>query len=247
MAFFDTFPGETALPGRVNGLLFALGAGLFLLLAVYPLAAWPYSPVSETLHWDAGAYHFPKAVELFKTGTVWDLTIPYGEFPFGYESLLAFTLLLSGKETFFGSVHALIAILALVGTWLLARRYTRLPGGLLLFIISLVFLSELYLVKGNPFYILLDQVYMIGKNDLFLAVGVLAALVHAPVGGEGDSLMPTRRICRGWCTPHCWCWPPNRPACLWSRRCGCRCCGIGGKPGALQIASRDASWPFRRS
>ena len=46
----------------------------------------------------------------------------------------------------------------------------------------MVFLSELYLVQGNPFYIILDQIYMIGKNDLFLAAGVLAASVHAPVG-----------------------------------------------------------------
>jgi hypothetical protein len=183
--FAGTFPEETALPGRLNGLLYALGAGLFLLLVLYPLAAWPYSPVSETLHWDAGAYHFPKAVELFKTGNVWDLTIPYGEFPFGYESALAFTLLLAGKETFFGSLHALTALFALLGTWLLARRYTRLPGGLLLFGICLVFLSELYIVRGNPFYILLDQAFMIGKNDLFLAVGVAAAVVHAPAGWAG--------------------------------------------------------------
>ncbi len=183
--FADSFAEETSLPGRLNGLFYALGVGLFLLLVVYPLAAWPYSPVSETLHWDAGAYHFPKAVELYKTGNVWDLTIPYGEFPFGYESLLAFTLLLAGKETFFGSLHALIAVMALLAAWLLARRYTRLPGGLLLFGLCLAFLSELYVVKGNPFYILLDQVYMIGKNDLFLAVGVLAALVHAPVGRQG--------------------------------------------------------------
>jgi hypothetical protein len=40
-----------------------------------PLARWPYSPVSDVLHLDAGAYHFPKAIELYKTGT-------YGYYPF---------------------------------------------------------------------------------------------------------------------------------------------------------------------
>jgi hypothetical protein len=180
-AFINSFPAEIPLPGRLDTLFFFLGAGFFLLFAFYPVTAWPHSIVSETLHWDAGAYHFPKAVELFKTGGVWDLSIPYGEFPFGYESLLSFALLLAGDETFFGAVHALIGLFFILGVWLLARRYTRLPGGLLLFGLSLVFLSELYLVQGNPFYILLDQVYMIGKNDLFLAAGVLAAVVHAPV------------------------------------------------------------------
>ncbi len=185
--FAAAFPGEMPFPRRLDALLFALGLGLFLLLVVYPVTAWPYSIVSETLHWDAGAYHFPKAVELYKTGSVWDLSIPYGEFPFGYESLLAFALLLAGKETFFGAVHALIALSVFLSIWLLARRYLRLPSGVLLFGVAILALSELFIVQGNPFYILLDQMYMIGKNDLFLAAGVLAALVHAPIGRDAAS------------------------------------------------------------
>jgi len=188
--FFESFPQEITFPRWLNLLLYGLGLGLFLLLVFYPVAAWPYSTVSETLHWDAGAYHFPKAVELFKHGHVWDLSIPYGEYPFGYESMLAFTLLLAGKETFFGAVHALIALQVFLTLWLLGRRYTRLPGGLLLFVLACIFVSETVTVKANPFYIFLDQADMIGKNDLFLAMGVLAALVHAPVGRDG----PTSRL-----------------------------------------------------
>jgi len=185
--FFESFPQEMDFPRWLNLLLYGLGLGLFLLLVAYPVAAWPYSTVSETLHWDAGAYHFPKAVELYKHGHVWDLSIPYGEFPFGYEAMLAFALLLAGKETFFGALHALIALLVFLTLWLLGRRYTRLPGGLLLFVVAGIFLSESLVVKGNPFYIFLDQADMIGKNDLFLAMGVLAALVHAPLGREASS------------------------------------------------------------
>lgn len=185
--FFESFPQEMEFPRWLNLGFYGLGLGLFLLMVFYPVAAWPYSTISETLHWDAGAYHFPKAVELFKHGHVWDLSIPYGEFPFGYESMLAFTLLLAGKETFFGTVHALVALLVFLSLWLLGRRYTRLPGGLLLFVLACIFLSESLTVKGNPFYIFLDQADMIGKNDLFLAMGVLAALVHAPVGRDAPS------------------------------------------------------------
>ncbi|MBI4926776.1 MAG: hypothetical protein HY835_03345, partial [Anaerolineae bacterium] len=186
-AWAVSFPEGGRANLRLDGLFLGLGIGLFLLLAVFPTAAWPTSGVSQTLHWDAGAYHFPKAVELFKHGHVYDLSIPYGEYPFGYESLLAFALLLTRNEALFGTLHALIGLFTLLGGWLLVRRVTRLPDGLIVLGLSAVFLSELFLVKGNPFYILLDQMHMIGKNDLFLAAGVVAALAHAPIGRERES------------------------------------------------------------
>ncbi|MCX7976466.1 MAG: hypothetical protein N2646_05275, partial [Bellilinea sp.] len=80
---------------------------VFFLVILLPLIRWPYSPISDVLHWDAGAYHFPKAIELYKSGTYWDLSIPFGEYPNGFESLLAFGLLLTKDETLFGSAHAL--------------------------------------------------------------------------------------------------------------------------------------------
>lgn len=181
-AFLAQLPEETAFPTRANWTLAMAGMLLVLSIAVIPTALWPLSPVSETLHWDAGAYHFPKAVELYKSGNVWDLSIPYGEFPFGYESMLSFALLIAGKETFFGLVHALTALTVFLGLWLMARRATALPDGVLMFLLGLVFVSEAVTVKANPFYIFLDQSHMIGKNDLFLAMGVIAAFAHAPLG-----------------------------------------------------------------
>jgi hypothetical protein len=83
--------------------ILACAAALVILLIVLPTAAWPYSPISETLHWDAGLYHFPKALEMVKTGSAWDLSIPYGEYPFGYESLIAFAGLLTRNSSLFGA------------------------------------------------------------------------------------------------------------------------------------------------
>ncbi|WP_322508777.1 hypothetical protein, partial [Anaerolinea sp.] len=174
-AFLAQLPEEIAFPAWANRTLAIVGMLLVLAIAVLPTALWPLSPVSETLHWDAGAYHFPKAVELYKSGNVWDLSIPYGEFPFGYESMLSFALLVAGKETFFGLVHALTALTVFLGLWLMARRATTLPDGVLMFLLGLIFVSEAVTVKANPFYIFLDQSHMIGKNDLFLAMGVIAA------------------------------------------------------------------------
>ncbi len=159
---------------------------VFFLVILLPLIRWPYSPISDVLHWDAGAYHFPKAIELYKTGTYWDLSIPFGEYPNGYESLLAFGLLLTGNETLFGSVHALIALLAFLSVWALGWRYTRLPGGLIAWLTLFMFLSGTLVIANNPWWIVSDQAFMIGKNDLLTAAVVLAAVAHAPVGARGE-------------------------------------------------------------
>jgi hypothetical protein len=185
--FFASFQQETTFPRWLDWALYAVGAVLIILLVLAPAAGWPYSPISETLNQDAGAYHLPKAVELYRTGNVWDLSIPYGEYPNGYESMLSFGLLLSGNETFFGAMHALTNLLVLLSLWLLARRLTRIPGGLLFALCSAGFLSALVTIQYNPFYIFMDQAFVIGKNDMFLGMSVLAVAAHAPVGRREES------------------------------------------------------------
>ncbi len=165
-------------------------AGLvFFLVVLLPLIRWPYSSISDVLHWDAGAYHFPKAIELYKSGTYWDLSIPFGEYPNGFESLLAFGLLLTHNEALFGSLHSLIALLAFLSIWALAWRYTRLPGGLLAFLTLMMFLSGSVLIANNPWWIVVDQAFVIGKNDLLTGAVVLAALAFAPVGSRGQGMV----------------------------------------------------------
>ena len=184
--FLKSFPNPAATAPLLDHLAAAAGCLILLGLIWIPTGFWPLTPISDVLHWDAGAYHLPKAVELFRTGNVWDLSIPYGEYPFGFESLFSFVLVLTGDERLYGLVTLLIGLFFILNLWLLARRYTRLPGGLLWLVTLLIVTSELITVKGNPFYIFLDQIYMVGKNDLFTAVGVMSAILHAPIGRSKD-------------------------------------------------------------
>lgn len=174
--------------GWLNAAGWLVSVLVFFLVVLLPLMRWPFSPISDVLHWDAGAYHFPKAIELYKSGTYWDLSIPFGEYPNGFESLLAFGLLLTGDETLFGIVHALIALLAFLSIWGMGWRYTRLPGGILAFLTLVMFLSGSIVIANNPWWIVVDQAFVIGKNDLLTAAVVLAGLVFAPIGPRGQRI-----------------------------------------------------------
>ncbi len=169
-------------PVWLNRSAYLAALAILALTMLIPLMRWPFSPISDVLHWDAGAYHFPKAIELFKTGTYWDLSIPYGEYPNGFESLLAISLLITGSEALFGTLHALIALFVFLVTWQLLWRYTRLPGGLTALVIAAIYISGKMATAGNPFWIFSNQIFMIGKNDLLMTGAVLAAALHGPFG-----------------------------------------------------------------
>ncbi|PWH16799.1 MAG: hypothetical protein DDG60_03520 [Anaerolineae bacterium] len=166
----------------LNIALLCTGLVVFFTLAFYPLVRWPFSPISKTLNWDAGLYHFPKAIELLVTSSAWDLTIDYGEYPFGYESLLALAFGLNPSGYLIGLIHALIALYFLLAWWLVMVRFTRLPYGLLLFIAVLLSLSRLYLPgnETNLWWILWPQISLIGKNDLLLGALLLAITLFTP-------------------------------------------------------------------
>ncbi|MCA1953630.1 MAG: hypothetical protein LDL12_00625 [Anaerolinea sp.] len=177
-------PTATRLPAWLQTALFSTALLLLTLLVLLPLARWPFSHISETLHWDAGIYHLPKAVELYRSGTLWDLSIPFGEFPNGYEALLSFTLSLSHADLLFGSVHAAIALLFFLSLFLLARRLTDLPEGLLALLIVVLMISGRVTLAYNPWWIFSDLLYTIGKNDLLAGTLTLLALFFAPIGRE---------------------------------------------------------------
>jgi hypothetical protein len=162
------------------------GAGLLLLvfLILIPLIRWPYSAVSTDLFWDAGAYHFPTAIQMVKMGSAWDLSIAYGDYPFGYESLIAQAFVLTNSPLLFGTVHALIAAFFFFSLWLLACRYTRLLPGFLFLVVSLVLCNFTLFQRfgSDPWAIISTQVDIIGGNDLFLGAAMLSALLFAPIG-----------------------------------------------------------------
>jgi hypothetical protein len=177
---------EKNTPTLLETVLYAAGLILLVLLILLPVVRWPASPIATSLEWDAGAYHFPKAIELYTTGSAWDFTISYGEYPFGYESLLALGLSITATEALFGVIHGLINLTLVLSLWLLARRYTTLPGGVLFFLTNLLVLSGMIPVESNLWWVFHPLLYTIGKNDLFLGAALLAVLLHAPVGSKGN-------------------------------------------------------------
>jgi hypothetical protein len=156
-------------------------AGLLLLLVIVPVLYWPMSTLVRSLNWDAGLYHFPRAVEIWRSGSVWDFSVPYADYPYGYEILLGFNLMLSKNTNLFSITHAMIVLLFILSAWILSMRYSKIPKGLSLFAILILILSGFSSVT-NPWFGLRGPVYTIGKNDLFLAAVTLAAIIFVPVG-----------------------------------------------------------------
>jgi hypothetical protein len=167
------------------------GLALYILLVFFPLAHWPYSPITPELPWDAGLYHLPKAVEMISTGSAWDLSISYGEYPFGYESLIAFALSLNHPGLLIGTVHALISLFLLLSMTLMVARYTRLPFAPVILLISLLFLGYQMArdFDSNIWWIFWSQITLIGKNDLFLGASLLAVLLFTPFSRQ-DPFFP---------------------------------------------------------
>ncbi len=170
-----------------NTALAITGGLIFIVLIILPLIRWPFSPVSNQLTWDAGLYHFPKAAELISTGSSWDLSIAYGEYPFGYESLVAFSLLLNHAGYLIGTVHAFIAIFLFLVVILILDKRLRMPLGIIIFLTSILFLSYRLFpdFDSNIWGILWSQVTLIGKNDLFLAATLLGIFFFTPRSSEG--------------------------------------------------------------
>jgi hypothetical protein len=191
--FNDSFSKPCKLPRNLWLTLAFLisGLALYILLIFFPLAHWPFSPISNGLPWDAGLYHFPKAAEMISTGSAWDLSISYGEYPFGYESLVAFALSLSHSGFLIGSVHALLSLFLLLPMVLLVARYTQLPLAPVILLISLLFLGY-QIARGfdsNIWWIFWPQITLIGKNDLFLGAALLAVLLFTPFS-RGEPFFP---------------------------------------------------------
>jgi len=181
--FPNIHPGKINSDNNENSNLLSLAgyfsAGILSLLILIPIMNWPMSAIGKTLNGDAGLYHFPKAVEMWLTGSVWDFTIPYADYPFGYESLLSFTLLFTKNVSAFSFAHLFIAIIIILGSWFLTLKYSKLPSGVILLGIVFLILSGFVNVP-NPWYFLHHLPYTIGKNDLFLAAATISAMVFVP-------------------------------------------------------------------
>ena len=171
----------------LDGAFLVSGLGIYILLVFYPLVHWPFSPICAQLPWDAGLYHFPKAAEMIVTHSSWDLSISYGEYPFGYEALIAVAFLLNRPGFLIGTVHALISLFLLLSMWLLIVRRTKTPVAPVLLLVGLLFLSKQMAPNfdSNAWWMFWPQITLIGKNDAFLAAALLAVLLHVPFSRKG--------------------------------------------------------------
>ena len=168
-------------------LLFGLCAVVLIIaLIAVPLVLWPTSPAGKTLTWDAGLFQFPKAIELFRSGSMWNMNVCYAEYPLGYESLLSFSLLFGGNTASFGFMHFVLALFFIAALWLLAKRATDLPSGLLLLGIVVILLYGFINKDNNPWWIYQPLLLTVGKNDLFQGAAVLAVLAYAPLIAARD-------------------------------------------------------------
>ena len=164
-------------PRPTPGEAMAAVCALLLLLLIFGLrmALWPESALGAIHHEDMIVYHLPKAIELARTGGMWSLGIPYGQYPIGYESLTSLAILLTGSYARLGLAHALITVFLILTIVLLLRRYTPLPTGWLL-------LGGVLLWLYPTLY---SQILIVGKNDLLLSATLLAAVLHAPIDDRG--------------------------------------------------------------
>ncbi|MCX6054380.1 MAG: hypothetical protein NTZ74_05595 [Chloroflexi bacterium] len=189
--FLKVFPdqdnGKTLSRTSIVGYL--AGGILLTIVLVLPLTLWPLSGIRQNLAWDAGLYHLPKAAELVVSHSLLDLSIAYGEYPSGYEMLIAFSFILKRAGYLIGTAHALILIFFLLGLFLLLGRFSKGPKGILFFITVFTVASyDIFRsIESNPFQMLRVSAFDIGMNDFFLAAAIIALILFSPVGPNPEN------------------------------------------------------------
>lgn len=142
---------------------------------VQRMILFPHSELGRFISVDFTSYHSLKALDLYYSATVWDLSIPYGQYPFGYEGLIAFGFMLTGDIRVVGMVHAVVFVLLWLTLALLLLRLSKVSLEISLLVsLALCFLP-----------IVFPQLLNIGKNDTLLSLTILIAVLHAPLNENG--------------------------------------------------------------
>lgn len=175
---------KTHIPKWMGTFAFIISIVFLVVVLLFPLFLWPYSGINHELTWDAGVYHFPKATTMILSHSSWDLSISYGEYPFGYESLIAASLLVNQGGYLIGIIHALILLFFILTLFFLTNRFSKLPAEYLLFLVIMITASfDLFpWFDSNPFSMLRILAFIIGKNDFILASLLLSFILFAPIG-----------------------------------------------------------------
>jgi len=151
------------------GVLGLVYVALYLFL---PLTVWPNWSRMSDIHGDILLYHLPKAVQLTKTGSLWDTAVHYSEYPSGYEILLALVIPAGTAPGWFGVVHAVVILFFFVTLLQLLRKYTELSAPLSWGLAATI-------CAAPAVYTYLGYV---GKNDMLLHAACLSMILHSPLG-----------------------------------------------------------------
>ncbi len=158
-------------------------AAVAAVLVLEPLLIWPRTVLGGSLLWDVIWYHLPKAIDLVQRGTMWNLALPYGQYPLGWEGLAAVLMGLFHTAAVLGPLTALTVFWAGVGMWALLRREAGWPDAAAALAAAGVWLGGELVQHFNPWVLLFFVPhYNVGKNDIFAAAAVLAAWYHLPLG-----------------------------------------------------------------
>ena len=179
-------PEPRPLPRGVTAALALLAAGLWALV-VLPVLLWPRTPLGGfmggAITWDVVYYHLPKAVDLLQTRGLWNLAVPYGQYPLGWETLLALSVGLGRSAEGLGPAAGVALLGFLLGWLALLRRETGWPTAVLAVLVGGMVFSFYLPVPNNPwreFGRVVHYTSGIGKNDLLAAALLLAVLLHGP-------------------------------------------------------------------
>ncbi len=176
-----TFPPPRPSLPRPLAWLLALAGWSVVGLALVPLLAWPvlthrYQP---WVLWDVVYYHLPKAVDLLQKGHMWNLALPYGQYPIGWETWLALLVGLHRNALGLGILSAWVVFMWALTMWTLMRQYGRLPSALAAFVVGVLVVAVHVGWRWTPWHVMSLLALDVGKNDLVAAVLVLAGLLHA--------------------------------------------------------------------
>ncbi len=159
----------------------ALGCWV-VLLVIFPVLFWPRTRLGVFLPWDLVYYHLPKAADLIQQRSMWNLALPYGQYPLGWENLLALSMGWSGNAEGVGPATALALAGLLLGASLLWKRESPWPMAFIGGVVAFMFFSFYIPLPNNPWRVFgLVLAESMGKNDLFAASLVLSGLYHLPL------------------------------------------------------------------
>lgn len=109
------------------------------------------------------------------------MTIDYGDYPYGYETIVAFFYILNGNGFLIGMVHSIITLLLFLTIWFLGIRYTSIPHSVMFFLSGLLLASGFLPIESNLWWSIKYSIYTIGKNDLLLGTLILVFLLFSPI------------------------------------------------------------------